>query len=283
MSEFLLVACLVGAAAAFSVYGVTQIIAEGMRQYRERFQEQTQFKLREMFLFIDPRRLFALNLILVFVLAGLVWLVSGNPVVALLVCIALILLPRRLLNYFRQRRLERFEAQLPDALLMLSGGLKAGASLNSALQQLVREAEAPLSQEFGLLVREQRLGVSIDDSLQHLQKRIPLQSVLLLVSAMRIANETGGALAETLERTAQTLRSKAQIEGKISALTAQGKLQAWIVGALPLALMLVLHYLEPTEMEKLWHTTVGWIALAVILLFEAAGIYVIRRIIAIDV
>lgn len=283
MNTLMLVSVFVCAAVALGFYAVLQIVSGGAKKYRHSFQEDAQFKLREMFLFVDPRRLYAINLLIVAVLVVLVWLVTGNPALCLGVCIVAVMTPRWLLGFMRQQRFDKFEMQLPDSLLMLSGGLKAGASLNSALQQLVQESAAPLSQEFGLLVREQRLGVSIDDSLQHLQNRLPLQSVLLLVSAMRIANETGGALAETLERTAVTLRSKAQVEGKIKALTAQGKLQAWVVGCLPLALLGILNYLEPTEMEKLWHTMVGWLTLAVIVVLEIAGIHVIRRIVAIDV
>ncbi|HJV74256.1 MAG TPA: type II secretion system F family protein, partial [Noviherbaspirillum sp.] len=179
--------------------------------------------------------------------------------------------------------LKKFEEQLPDALMMLAGGLRAGVSLPTAIQQLVAESEPPLSQEFTLMMREQRLGVTLEDSLGHLARRIPTQTVILVVSAMRIANETGGSLAETLERTSATIRSKFQIEGKIDALTAQGKLQAWVVGSLPLGLMAVLNKMEPVAMGMLWHTPVGWATLGVIAFLEIMGIWLIRRIIAIDV
>ena len=100
---------------------------------------------------------------------------------------------------------------------------------------------------------------------------------------MRIAIETGGGLAETLERTGHTIRNRLQIEGKIVALTAQGKLQAWVVGLLPVLLMLVLDWMEPAAMAMLWHTRIGWATLCIIGLLEITGIYVIRKIIAIDV
>jgi len=112
---------------------------------------------------------------------------------------------------------------------------------------------------------------------------MPTQTTILVVSAMRIAAETGGGLAETLERTAGTIRSRLQMEGKIRALTAQGKLQAWVVGLLPVALAVVLGKMEPAAMDMLWHTRVGWVVLAVMAVLEAMGIYVIRKIIAIDV
>lgn len=183
----------------------------------------------------------------------------------------------------RQRRLRQFEEQLPDALMMLSGGMRAGVGLNSAIAQLVAEAHAPLGQEFSLLLREQRLGVTLEQSLNNLARRMPTQTTTLVVSAMRIATETGGGLAETLERTANTIRSRLQMEGKIRALTAQGKLQAWVVGALPLALMAILNKMEPEAMGMLWHSRIGWGTLLVIFVFEFLGIFVIRKIVTIDV
>jgi tight adherence protein B len=104
-----------------------------------------------------------------------------------------------------------------------------------------------------------------------------------LVAAMRIANETGGGLAETLERTAATLRSQHAMELKIRALTAQGKLQAWVVGLLPVFLLGVLTRLEPDAMAQLWTTRLGWGVLVSVLVMEFIGVVLIRRIVAIDI
>ena len=187
------------------------------------------------------------------------------------------------MRHLRRRRLDALERQLPDALLILAGGMKAGVSLTQALQQLVAESRPPLSQELDLLLREQRLGVALDTALDNLDRRVPLQSVTLVVAALRIATETGGQLAETLERAAQTLRSKLAMEAKIRALTSQGKLQAIVVGALPLLLIAVLQRMEPQAMGLLFTTSAGWATLAVIVLLELAGIATIRRIVDIDV
>ena len=192
-------------------------------------------------------------------------------------------MPRIAYRLLREQRMRKFEEQLPDALMMLSGGMRAGVGLSSAITQLVREAQAPLSQEFNLMLKEQRLGVPLEQALANLNRRVPTQSTTLVVSAMRIAHETGGGLAETLERSAHTLRSRHQMEGKISALTAQGKLQAWVVGLLPIGLMLVLNKMEPEAMAMLWETRLGWGVLGVIAFLEIMGIYVIRKIITIDV
>ncbi|MBW6495706.1 MAG: type II secretion system F family protein, partial [Burkholderiaceae bacterium] len=183
----------------------------------------------------------------------------------------------------RRRRIDRIEQQLPDALLMIAGAAKAGLSLVSAVRQVSAELAPPLAQEFQLMQHEQRLGVSLDDTLENLTHRIPVQSVSLMVSAMRIASGTGGGLAETLERTASTLRSQHAMELKIRALTSQGKLQAWVVGLLPVFLLWVLSHMEPEAMSLLWTTQMGWGVLAAVAIMEFFGVWIIRRIVAIDV
>lgn len=254
-----------------------------MARYRANFTARTKFQVQEFFLFVDPKKLYVVN-VAVMALGGLlVWLVTGSALLAIPLFFALALLPRGLYAWLRKRRLRQFEEQLPDALMMLSGGLRAGVGLGPAIGQLVAEAPAPLGQEFALILREQRLGVTLEQSLNNLGRRVPTQTTVLVVSAIRIATETGGGLAETLERTANTIRSRLQMEGKIRALTAQGKLQAWVVGALPLVLMAILNKMEPEAMNHLWHDRVGWATLFVIAFLEFMGVYVIRKIVAIDV
>ena len=254
-----------------------------MARYRAHFTHRVKFQVQEFFLFIDAKKLFAANLAVMALGGVLAWLATGSVLVAVPVFFALALAPRLLYAWMRKRRMRQFEEQLPDALMMLSGGMRAGAGLTSALTQLVAEAAAPLGQEFSLLLREQRLGLTLEQSLNNLAHRVPTQTTTLVVSAMRIATETGGGLAETLERTANTIRSRMQMEGKIGALTAQGKLQAWVVGLLPVVLMLILNRMEPAAMSLLWHSRIGWATLAVLGVLEFLGVYVIRKIVAIDV
>lgn len=270
-------------AAALLAWFVVEAGTVGLARYRANFTARTKFQVQEFFLLIDPRSLFTVNLA-VMALGGMaVWALSGSLIVAVPAVFALAMLPRMFYAWMRRKRLRSFEQQLPDALMMISGGLRAGVGLSAAIHQLVAEAMPPISQEFMLLLREQRLGVTLEQSLSNLNRRVPTQTTTLVVSAMRIATETGGGLAETLERTSHTIRSRLQMEGKIGALTAQGKLQAWVVGLLPVVLMLVLNQMEPEAMALLWHTRIGWATLVVIGVFEAMGLYVIRKIVAIDV
>lgn len=282
-ATILLVTLIFAIAASLLAWFVMDVGSGAMARYRASFTERASFQAKEFFLFIDPQKLFAANLA-VMLLAGLgIWMLSGSAVLAITLFFSMTFLPRLLYRLLRARRLRKFDEQLPDALMMLAGGMRAGVGLVSAIQQLVMEAQAPLGQEFAVLLREQRMGVTLEQSLNNLSRRVPTQSTILIISAMRIASETGGGLAETLERTAHMIRSRLQMEGKIGALTAQGKLQAWIVGLLPMVMMFILDRMEPEAMSHLWHTRLGWGVLAVIAFLEIMGVYVIRRIVAIDV
>jgi tight adherence protein B len=279
----LFVVLIVAVSAGMLAWFAIDLGTSTLERYRAQFTEKAKFQAQEFFLFIDPRKLFIANIATMSLGAILVWLMTDSIWLSIPIFFALGLLPRMLYSWMRKRRLRQFEEQLPDALMMLAGGLRAGVGINSAISQLVAEAQAPLVQEFSLLLREQRLGVTLEQSLNNLNVRMPTQTTTLVVSAMRIASETGGGLAETLERTSFTIRSRLQMEGKIGALTAQGKLQAWVVGLLPLLLMAILNKMEPEAMSMLWHSQAGWATLAVIAAFEFMGVYVIRKIIAIDV
>lgn len=282
-SILVIIPLILAVAAGLLTWFAIDVGTQTMSRYQSNFTHRAQFQIREFFLFIDPSKLFMLNLVIMMLGGMLMWALTGSALIAFPVFFALALLPRLIYASMRKRRLQKFEEQLPDALMMLAGALRAGAGLNSALQQLTLEAAAPLTQEFSLMLREQRLGVTLEHSLNNLARRMPTQTTILVVSTMRIAHETGGGLAEALERTAHTIRCRLQMEGKINALTAQGKMQAWVVGLLPILLMLVLHKLEPEAMGLLWSSRIGWGTLTILGFLECMGIYVIRKIIAIDV
>jgi tight adherence protein B len=210
-------------------------------------------------------------------------MLTGKLVLAVVVTVVALILPRFMYSVLKRRRLDKLIEQLPDALNMMAGSLRSGASLAIALDLVASEAEAPLSQELSLLLREQKLGISMEDAMQGMAKRLRLEEIELFVSAVTISKSVGGNLAEVLERLAQTLRSKAVMEGKIKALTAQGKLQGIVVGMLPIFMAVVLNYLEPEAMAPLFTTWYGWVVVGVISVLLIVGGIFIRKIVSIDV
>ncbi len=269
--------------ASLLAYGVFERGGELMISYKETFTESASANAADMFMFIDATRLFYINLIAIVVFPLLIWLLIGDLLTAVAVFILLAVLPGILYTRIRKKRLKKFEEQLPDGLMMLSGAMRAGASLNIALEGLVKEQPAPLGQEFELFMREQRLGTEFEKSLDNMEKRLPIQDFAMLTSALRINREIGGNLAEIIESLADTLRRKQQMEGKIESLTAQGKLQGVVMTGLPILLGVLLYFLEPESMEKLWTTPIGYGTLAVILFMETLGYIMIRKITSIDV
>lgn len=276
-----LLAVLAGAAALL-VAG-TVLAQHFASRHRERFEQAVGTRMRESFLFVDTARLFLLQHVLGAAITLAVWVASGRWQLAVLAAIAVGALPRVGLRRLRRRRLEAFREQMPDLLMLVAGGLRAGSGLTQALAQAASGIELPARQELGLLLREQRLGVGLDEALSSLAHRMPLEETTLFASALRIGSEAGGSMAATLESLADATRRKLSIEGKIRALTAQGRLQAWIMGALPAVLALLLFQVEPVAMRALVDTWQGWAVCAVVAVLQAIGIVLIRRIVAIDV
>lgn len=277
--------------ALFAVFAATTLawlvvsvkVQQKLVDYRADFTASASANMADMFMFVDPNRLFRMNLVALVAGPALVWLLIGDAVTTVGVFVLLLVLPTYAYRSMKRKRLARIEAQLPDALTMVSGSLRAGASLSIALDNLVAEQPAPICQEFEILTKEQRLGVDFDVSLANMEKRIPMQDFRMLTTALRINREVGGNLAETIESLATTLRRKSTMEGKIQSLTAQGKLQGIVMTGLPVLLGVLLNFLEPEAMQKLWTTGVGWTVLAVIVVMELLGYFMIRKITSIDV
>jgi len=275
---------LVVAVAAFAgVVMLLHVFATGYAAYRRRFTSMARSRLEEAFVFIDPNKLFLLQLAGVLVLPPILWFLTGGPVLPVAAAVLAIAMPRLAFALINRRRRLKIVQQLPDVLLMVGSSLRAGTSLQIAMDIAIRETPAPLSQELGVVVREQRLGLALEDSLETMAARLKLEEIELVVSAMTIARDVGGNLAETLDRLASMLRAKAAMEGKIRSLTSQGKLQGLIVGMLPIFLMLVLSKMQHEAMKPLFNTWAGYGVLGVIGILEIIGFLMIRKIVAIDV
>jgi len=251
--------------------------------YETVFKESATVNLEDMFLFIDPQRLFLMNALALVLAPLFVLMLTGDWIVALFILAIAAVFPFYFYKSMRKKRLRKFELQLPEALVMVSGSLSSGASLNMALESMLKEQPAPLSQEFMLFMREQRIGVDFDMSLRNMERRIPLQDFIMFTAAMRISREVGGNLGEVLTTLAETLRRKATMEGKIESLTAQGRMQGIVMAGLPILLGVLLYFMEPVAMAKLFSTTIGWGVLTVIIIMEVMGYVFIRKITSIDV
>ncbi len=239
--------------------------------------------LEEMFIFTGADRIMAINIFAMIFLPVVAWILTGNFIIVGACVVLAFIAPRYVVRYIAERRLRQFEQQLPDALLMITGALRAGASLPIALDSVASEGKEPISQEFELLLREMRLGLDMAVALERLEKRVPLQDLAMVTSGMALSREVGANLAETLESISKTIRAKLQMEGKIRSLTAQGKMQGIVMAGLPVFLILILNVMEPEAMAPLFNMWYGWVTLAVMAVAIAIGYHFIRKITTIDV
>lgn len=272
-----------GLAVTLGGVAVAVMLRERSGRWFQQFGSELGAGLRQSFVYVDPGRLFRLNLLAAsgVGLASAAW--GGAVPAVVLAVVAAGAAPGIALAWLRHRRLAALSAQWPDATMLISGALRAGSSLPQAIAQAAREMPSPCGRELDLVVREQRLGVGLDAAMASLERRVPLEDVTLFAAALRIAQESGGNLAETLERLADTLRRKAAVEGRIDALTAQGRLQGWVMAALPLVVGAALFAIEPQAMRPLVTTWPGWAVCAVVATLLLLGLHTIRRIVDIDV
>ncbi len=266
----------------FLMLVVLSVFAKAYEEYQERYVVKSMNDLGDMFLFIDPRQMVVLN-IASMVLLGLFSYLLINPLVAVGATIFGFFLPGILVKYYRARRIRMFNKQLVDALQAMASAFKAGLTFQQAVEQISKESTPPLEQEFGLLVKEAKLGLPLEEALNNMARRVGSDDLDLVATSTNIARQLGGNMAEMFETLSGTIRERFRIEGKIESLTAQGKLQGWVVGAMPLALGVVLNYMRPDLMQPMLDHWFGYVLVAAIILMEVMGLLLIRRITNIDV
>lgn len=264
-------------------YLAIQLSQVFLGRYKEAFTEQARFNLADMFMFMDTKFLFRINMVTLVLVPLLLWMVFGNPLLSGVALVIIWILPKKTYQWMKQRRIDRIQQQLPDGLLMVAGGMRAGLGFTPALESLTRDVEPPLSQEFALVLREQRMGVKLEEALVHLNDRVPVQDVTLFVSAVSISREVGGNLAESLSLLAETLRRRLIMEGKVKSLTAQGRLQGIVMALMPVGIIAFLTIAYSDTMQALYHTPLGWGVLAVAAVMEYLGYRMCRKIMSIDI
>jgi tight adherence protein B len=261
---------------------IFSVLSKAYEQYQERYVAKSMNDLSDMFLFIDARQMLILN-IACMCLLGIFTYIVFNPILAVLATVFGFFLPMLMVKHYRRRRIKKFNVQLVDALQAMANAFKAGLTFPQAIEHVARESMAPLSQEFGLFVKEVKLGVPLEEALINMGRRVGSDDLELVVVSTNIARQLGGNMAEMFETISTVIRERFRLEGKIDALTSQGKLQGWIVAAMPGILGMVLNYMRPDLMEPMMNHLFGWILVVIIAIMEVMGILIIRRIVNIDI
>ncbi len=259
------------------------IIQTAYAEYRNSFHTDIKRNMMEMFLFIPPQTLFILSIVLILAIFYITYLMTGIYILALGLAFVAVAIPRFIIFRLKKRRIAHLTMQLPDFLMAVSRAMQAGSSLNQSLEVAIQEDKGPVSQEFSLVMKEVRLGVDFNDALDNFSKRVPIEEANLVATAIKISREIGGNLSEAIYRLSVTLRTKQETEGKIRALTAQGRMQGIVMTLLPIFLAIILYKMEPETMSKLISEPVGWVVIAIVIVMELLGYFFIRKIVNIDV
>lgn len=186
-------------------------------------------------------------------------------------------------NTVAAQKRKKFENQLPDTLNLLATSLRAGYSLLQAVEAVGEEAPEPTRREFGRAMAEIRLGRPINDALGDIAERMVSQDFEWAVMAIGIQREVGGNLAEVLQTTSETMVQRNRLRREMKALTAEGRISAIVLAALPFFLFLAISLLNPGYLEPLLENTMGWVVMGGGFLFILVGIYWMSRIVKVDV
>lgn len=215
-----------------------------------------------------------------FIVRPAIWL----GVVALPICVALSIGGFYLfIRYKTESRLKLFIEQLELSLRLMASGLRVGLGLRQALSLVIEEMKEPSRTEFMRVVGQTNIGISAYDAIDDLAQRMPATETLMMARAIRIQSQTGGDLSKVLEQLAETIKDRRRIQRKINALTSEGRASAAVLLVIPFGLGLFIVFMQPTMGHALLFTSPGHIALAIVVLLEAAGAFWLNRLLQVDV
>ncbi len=244
--------------------------------------------LELMFVDVEESRVTQIMLLISFGFGGLIFIalwpnILPGAVLGAAVTVIGWSIPKNVVHSLWSRRCDRFVEQMVDGMTIMANGVKAGLSVQQSMERVVENMPNPMSQEFGLVLSQMRLGRSLEEALNDLGMRIPKPDVQMFVTAVNILQETGGNLAETFQTIVYTVRERQKVEKKIEALTAQGMMQGIIITLVPFFLLVVFLVIDPAYVMPMFTTVVGVIALLIMLTLQVIGGVMIRKIVKINV
>jgi len=204
---------------------------------------------------------------------------TGVVIFSLLLGILFALAPLAFVLYKRSSRFNQMEQELPEALDLMVNGLRAGHSLVTTLRLVAYESPEPISSEFKICFDEQNYGLELWTAMENLVKRVPLQDLRIVVTAILIQKESGGNLAEVLEKAAHVIRERFRLKRQIRVHTAQGRLTGWILSFLPVVLGTALYLVNPKTMSVLWTNPIGVKLMYLSAAMTISGALIIRKIV----
>jgi tight adherence protein B len=211
------------------------------------------------------------------------YLRTGVFIFSVLVGLFLSFAPLALVLYKRGQRFQKIEQQLPEALDLMVSALRAGHSLVSALKLVAYESPEPICGEFRICFEEQNYGLELRTAFDNMISRVPLQDLRIIVTAILIQKDSGGNLAEVLDKASHLIRERFQLKRQVQVHTAQGRLTGWILSLLPVVLGVALYLVNPATMSILWTRSIGIKLLYASAVMTISGALIIRKIVNMEV
>ncbi len=210
-------------------------------------------------------------------------LITRNKVFVVIITLLLAGTPFFYLCLKKKKRMEKFQRQLPEGLELIARSLKAGHAFPSSMKMAADEFDDPLGPEFEETINEINFGVNVPDALKNLAERVNCADLKFFVISVILQRETGGNLAEIIESLAYIIRERFKLYGKIRTLAAEGKISAIILGSLPFVVMIALHFTSPAYIRVLFTDPAGKIILGISAFMMALGIFVMKKMVNIEV
>jgi len=225
----------------------------------------------------------ATTLIVMILCGGAAYLLTRHVLPTVLACVGGFFIPRWYIALVRRRRLRAFDDQLSDTINLIVNSLRAGYSILQAMEAVAEEMVPPISTEFGRVVREVQLGLTLEQALSNMLRRVPSDDLDMMVTAISVQREVGGNLAEVLDTISYTIRERIRIKGEIRALTAYGRGAGVMLSAIPVILAVLVYFINPEFMSLLFVHRCGWVMIGIAILGIVLGFLIIRKIVNIDV
>jgi tight adherence protein B len=275
------------------VFFLGQWVMSWYEVYEGEYVQRAEEDLYGMFMTMPPQRVlqatflcFTLGFLIVLLLIGNYDTTFASVLtisISLAAGFAASLIPKFLIKRAGLQRLKLFDLQLLDSLLSMSNALKAGFSILQAFESVVQEKTNPISQEYDLFLREVRLGVKFEVASENLMKRVPSDDLQIVLTGIETARQTGGNLTEVFDRLAMVIRERMKVQGRIQALTAQGRMQGKVMALLPFVMGYAFYRQQPEMMMAFLTSVPGMFSILIILVLIAVATLMIRKIVNIDV
>jgi tight adherence protein B len=232
---------------------------------------------------LNPEQYVLLRWFVAIISSGVIYLITGNVIASLPCGLLGYETPKLWLKKKTVKRIQKFNESLPDMISTIIGSLKAGYSFPQALKTVSEECESPVKEEITLLLKEMSYGVTVEESLNNLNKRMPSGDLEIMIQAILIQRMVGGNLSTVLETIVKTIRERNTLERQVQTLTTQGRMSGRVIGVLPVVIGFVIYLINPEYMVSFFESMLGKVLISVGVVFGIIGFMLINKLTKIEV